>query len=65
MDGKSFIFIVSFLTAGVLAVLGVYAMVFENAAVTSPKVYMDFIFAAVLAIMAVLSFKVFESGEKA
>ena len=65
MDGKSFIFIVSFLTAGVLAVLGVYAMVFENVAVTSPKVYMDFIFAAVLAIMAVLQFKVFESGEKA
>ena len=65
MDGKSFIFIVSFLTAGVLAVLGVYAMVFENATVASPKVYMDFIAAAVLAVMSILSFKVFESGEKA
>ena len=65
MDGKSFIFIVSFLTAGVLAVLGVYAMVFENLTVASPKVYMDFIFAGVLAFMAILQFKVLETGERA
>ena len=64
MDGKSLIFIVSFLIAGVLAVLGVYAMVFENATIASPKVYMDFIFAGVLAFMSILQFKVLESGEK-
>jgi hypothetical protein len=65
MDGKSLIFIVAFLVAGVLAVLGVYAMVFENATIASPKVYMDFIFAGILAIMAVLQFKVLEANEKA
>jgi hypothetical protein len=65
MDGKSLFFIVAFLVAGVLAVLGVYAMVFENATIASPKVYMDFIFAGILAIMAVLQFKVLEANEKA
>ena len=65
MDGKSLIFIVAFFVAGVLAVLGVYAMVFENATIASPKVYMDFIFAGILAIMAVLQFKVLEANEKA
>ena len=64
MDGKSFIFIVSFLVAGVLAVLGVYAMVFENATISTPKVYMDFIFAGVLAFLSILQFKVFETAEK-
>ena len=65
MDGKSFIFIVSFLVAGVLAVLGVYAMVLENVTIASPKVYMDFIFAGVLAVMSLLQFKVLETNEKA
>ena len=65
MDGKSFIFIVSFLIAGVLAVLGIYAMVFENATIASPKVYMDFIFAGVLAVLAIFQYKALECGEKA
>lgn len=65
MDGKSFIFIIAFAVAGILALLGVYAMAFENALMSSPKVMMDFIFAGVIAFLAVLQFKVFESAEKA
>jgi hypothetical protein len=40
-------------------------MAFENALMSSPKVMMDFIFAGVIAFLAVLQFKVFESAEKA
>ena len=65
MDGKSFIFIIAFAVAGILALLGVYAMAFENALISSPKVMMDFIFAGVIAFLAILQFKVFESAEKA
>ncbi len=65
MDGKSLVFIITFVIAGVLALLGVYAVAFQNALVTSPKVMMDFIFAGVLAVMAILQYKVFESAEKA
>ena len=65
MDGKSLVFIITFVIAGVLALLGVYAVAFQNALVTSPKVMMDFIFAGVIAFLAVLQFKVFESAEKA
>jgi hypothetical protein len=64
MDGKSFVFVIAFTVAGILALLGVYAMAFEEAAMTSPKVMMDFIFAGVLAFMAVLQYKVFESAER-
>ena len=65
MDGKSLVFIITFVIAGVLALLGVYAVAFQNALVTSPKGMMDFIFAGVLAVMAILQYKVFESAEKA
>ena len=65
MDGKSFIFIIAFAVAGILALLGVYAMAFNNLPATTPSVMMDFIFAGVLAFMAVLQYKVFESAEKA
>ena len=65
MDGKSLVFIITFVIAGVLALLGVYAVAFQNALVTSPKVMMDFIFAGVLAVMAILQYKFFESAEKA
>ena len=65
MDGKSLVFIITFVIAGVLALLGVYAVAFQNSLVTSPKVMMDFIFAGVLAVMAILQYKVFESAEKA
>ena len=65
MDGKSLVFIITFVIAGVLALLGVYAVAFQNALVTSPKVMMDFIFAGVLAVMAILQYKVVESAEKA
>lgn len=65
MNGKSFIFVITFAVAGILALLGVYAMAFEGALITSPKTSMDFIFAAVLAVMAVLQYKVLEANEKA
>ena len=64
MDGKSLIFVVTFVIAGVLALLGVYAMAFNNLPATTPSVMMDFIFAGVLAFMAVLQYKVFESAER-
>ena len=65
MDGKSFIFIIAFAVAGILALLGVYAMAFNGLAATKPSVMMDFIFAGVIAFLAVLQFKVIESAEKA
>ena len=65
MDGKSLVFIITFVIAGVLALLGVYAVAFQNALVTSPKVMMDFIFAGVLAFLAIIQFKALECGEKA
>ena len=65
MDTKSFIFIVTFLSATVLAALAGYAMLFEKAPISSPKIYMDFIFAGVLAITSIFTFKVLETGEKA
>ena len=64
MDGKSFIFVVAFLAAVVLVILGIFSMAFDNLAFTSPKVYLDFMFAGLLAILAVFQFKVFEAGEK-
>lgn len=64
MDGKSIIFFITFVIAGILVLLGVHAMSFDGAAITTPKVSMDFIFAAVLAFMAFLQYKVFESAEK-
>ena len=51
MDGKSFIFVVAFLAAVVLVILGIFSMVFDNLTITSSKVYLDFIFAGVLAFL--------------
>jgi len=65
LDGKSIIFFITFVVAGVLAVLGVHAMSFQNMAITSPRVYMDFLFAGILAVMAIVSYKILETTEKA
>ena len=65
MDGKSFIFVVAFLAAVVLVILGIFSMVFDNLTITSSKVYLDFIFAGVLAVMAIFQYKALECGEKA
>ena len=65
MDGKSFIFVVAFVAAVVLVVLGIFSMVFDNLTISSSKVYMDFIFAGVLAFLAIIQYKALESGEKA
>ena len=40
MDGKSFIFVVAFLAAVVLVILGIFSMVFDNLTITSSKVYL-------------------------
>jgi heme/copper-type cytochrome/quinol oxidase subunit 4 len=65
MDGKSFVFVVAFVAAVVLVILGIFSMVFDNLTISSSKVYMDFIFAGVLAVLAIIQFKALESGEKA
>ena len=65
MDAKSFIFVVAFIAAVVLVILGIFSMVFDNLTISSSKVYMDFIFAGVLAVLAIIQFKALESGEKA
>ena len=65
MDGKSFVFVVAFVAAVVLVILGIFSMVFDNLTISSSKVYMDFIFAGVLAVLAIIQFNAFESGEKA
>ena len=65
MDGKSFVFVVAFVAAVVLVILGIFSMVFDNLTISSSKVYMDFIFAGVLAFLAIIQYKALESGEKA
>jgi len=65
MDAKSFVFVVAFVAAVVLVILGIFSMVFDNLTISSSKVYMDFIFAGVLAVLAIIQFKALESGEKA
>ena len=65
MDAKSFIFVVAFVAAVVLVIMGIFSMVFDNLTISSSRVYLDFIFAGVLAVMAILQYKVFESAEKA
>lgn len=65
MDGKSFFFVVAFLVATILVILGIFSMVFDNLTITSSRVYMDFIFAGVLVVLGIIQFKSLESGEKA
>lgn len=40
-------------------------MVFDNLTITSSRVYLDFIFAGVLAFLAIIQFKALDCGEKA
>ena len=65
MDGKSFVFVVAFVAAVVLVILGIFSMVFDNLTISSSKVYMDFIFAGVLAVLGIFQYKALETGEKA
>ena len=65
MDAKSFIFVVAFVAAVVLVILGIFSMVFDNLTISSSRVYLDFIFAGVLAVMAIFQYKALECGEKA
>ena len=65
MDAKSFIFVVAFIAAVVLVILGIFSMVFDNLTISSSKVYMDFIFAGVLAVLGIFQYKALETGEKA
>lgn len=65
MDAKSFIFVVAFVAAVVLVIMGIFSMVFDNLTITSSRVYLDFIFAGVLAVMAIFQYKALECGEKA
>ena len=45
MDAKSFIFVVAFVAAVVLVIMGIFSMVFDNLTISSSKVYLDFILA--------------------
>ncbi len=65
MDAKSFIFVVAFVAAVVLVIMGIFSMVFDNLTISSSRVYLDFIFAGVLAVMAIFQYKALECGEKA
>jgi hypothetical protein len=65
LDMKSLIFIIVFAIAGGLVLLGCYAIAYEGASITSMKTGMDFAFAAVLAVMAVVQYKILETTEKA
>ena len=64
MDGKSFLFVVAFVVAGILVLLGIFSMVIDHLAITSSMVYLDFIFAVILAVMAIIQFKALEASEK-
>ena len=65
MDAKSFIFVVAFVAAVVLVIMGIFSMVFDNLTISSSRVYLDFIFAGVLSVMAIFQYKALECGEKA
>ena len=65
MDAKSFIFVVAFVAAVVLVIMGIFSVVFDNLTISSSRVYLDFIFAGVLAVMAIFQYKALECGEKA
>ena len=65
MDAKSFIFVVAFIAAVVLVILGIFSMVFDNMTISSSRVYLDFIAAGVLAVLGIIQYKALESGEKA
>lgn len=65
LDGKSIIFFITFVVSGILVLLAVHAMSFQNLPITTPRVYMDFIFAGILAILAVVQYKIIETTEKA
>lgn len=65
MDAKSFIFVVAFIAAVVLVILGIFSMVFDNLTISSSRVYLDFIFAGVLAVLGIFQYKALETGEKA
>lgn len=64
MDTKSFMFFAFMVSAIVFASLAGYGMIFEKLAIGSPKIYTDFIFAGVLAVMSIFVFKIVETSEK-
>jgi chromate transport protein ChrA len=64
MDMKTIVFLIAFVTAGALALLGVYAIAYQGASITSAKTSMDFIFAAIIGVLAIAQYKIIETAEK-
>ena len=65
LDMKTIVFLIVFIIAGGLALLGCYAIAYEGATITSMKPMMDFVFAGILGVLAITQYKIFESAEKA
>ena len=65
LDMKTIVFLIVFLVAGGLVLLGCYAIAYEGATITSMKPLCDFSVAAVLGILAIAQYKIFEASEKA
>ncbi len=64
LDMKSIVFVIVFVIAGALALLGCYAIAYEGHSITSAKPLMDFAFAIIVGILAVAQYKIFETAEK-
>ena len=65
LDMKTIVFLIVFLVAGGLVLRGCYAIDYEGATITSMKPACDFAVAAILGILAVAQYKIFEASEKA
>ena len=65
LDMKTIVFLIAFVTAGVLALLGCYARAYEGASITSAQPAMDLIFSALIGILAIAQYKIIETAEKA
>ncbi|MBR3464163.1 MAG: hypothetical protein IKH23_03725 [Clostridiales bacterium] len=65
LDMKSIVFIIVFVIAGGLAVLGCYSIAYEGQTITSVKPLMDFAFAIIVGALAIAQYKIFEAAEKA
>jgi len=65
LDMKTLVFLIVFLVAGGLVLLGCYSIAYEGATITSMKTLCDFSVAGILGILAIAQYKIFETAEKA
>lgn len=65
LDMKTLVFLIAFLVAGGLVLLGCYAIAYQGATFTSMKTLSDFGVAGILVILGIAQYKIFETAEKA